>query len=129
MEDADLASQGAKKSRLDRDRETKGDDYQPPMPPCDAHYLVQYLNEIGPGFASGGMGPAMAEVELLAWQFNTGRRLAPWESRFMKRLSIAHAKQRQLSTKTDCPPPWDGREQRQENRAAVAARMQSLFRG
>lgn len=125
-----LASQGAeKKTRLDRDREKHGEDYQPPMPPIEDRFLIDCLNDIGPGFAAGGMGPAMVETELLNWQANTGFELEPWQSRMLKRLSVDHYTQRQKSTKPNCPAPWVGVEQKQENRAAVAQRTQNIFRG
>ena len=65
-EQPDLASQGAKKSRLDQLRETHGEEYQPPMPPCDAHYLVTYLNE-------PGLPPSAADFQILVDGTPVGR--------------------------------------------------------
>lgn len=98
------------------------------MPPVEDRFLIDCLNDIGPGFAAGGMGPAMVETELRNWQENTGFVLQPWQSRMLKRLSVDHYTQRQKSTKTACPPPWVALENQQENRAAVAKQTQNIFR-
>jgi hypothetical protein len=72
-----------------------------PDPGLAAH-LVGYLWEVGP---TTGEGP-ITHAEIAAWQTNTGIELQPWESSLLRRLSLDHLGQSQLSTKVDCIPPW-----------------------
>lgn len=83
------------------------DDYQPDMPPLrSAEYLLGYLWEMGPTVAAGmGVGP-ITFGEMLAWQQLTGVRLAAWEARFVRRLSLEYLSESNKATKIDAPPPW-----------------------
>lgn len=127
-DDKGLASKGAKKSRLAKMRQERGDDdYYPEMPPCESRYLLGYLMfDLGPSFAAGSMGPGQPELELAAWQSNTGIVLSPWESRVLKRLSLEYVTYLHEYAKPDCPPPWQ--EIEEEDRFALAKRVKSMFR-
>lgn len=79
------------------------DGITPELPPQGAAgYLIAHLWEIGP---TTGEGP-ITHGEIAAWQANMGIELQPWESLLLRRLSLDHLGQSQLSTKVDCIPPW-----------------------
>lgn len=77
------------------------------MPPLAAgRYLLAYLWEIGPTL-SGGMGDGpITHGEIAAWQSNMGIDLQPWEAALLRRLSLDHLCQSQLSTDPNCKPPF-----------------------
>ena len=82
--------------------------YLPEMPPIDGGaYLVQYLLEIGP-IAGEGMGiGAITHEAIRAWQDNLGVELAPWECRFLRRLSQEYVTESHRATKRDAPAPYE----------------------
>jgi hypothetical protein len=75
---------------------------EPEMPACDAHYLIDYLYEVGP---TQGDVP-LSHAEILAWQQNIGITLQPWELRFIKRLSVEYLGAWQQAAELNCPVPW-----------------------
>lgn len=118
---------GAKSSRMKQMRDQRKDNtFRPPMPECDAPYLIEYLYDVGPTLSSGAGPIPLTEQEIAAWQTNTGIDLLPWESRVLKRLSREFLSQMHASEKRDCPAPW--RPAPDIDRAQVAARVRSLFR-
>ena len=82
-------------------------DYQPEMPPVSGFVnLLDYLFQVGP-VLQGGMGPArLTNEELLAWQTNNRRRLAPWECRFLIGLSGEYMREADKARRRDATPPW-----------------------
>lgn len=104
----------------------KDESFMPPMPPCDAMFLFEYLMDMGP-VESGGMGPAqLSEQAVEAWQFNTGIELSNWQTRTMRRLSAEYLGQYRDAEKRDCRPPWTPAPD--IDRAAVAKRVRSFLR-
>lgn len=83
-----------------------GDAEELDMPPCDAHYLVGYLFEMGPTLPSGLGDSALTHGEIAAWQSNTGIELNAWESRTLKRLSNDYMSEARQANKIDRPAPW-----------------------
>ena len=77
------------------------------MPPIiSGEYLIGYLYELGPTVAAGmGAGP-ITHQDMLAWQINTGVRLAPWEARFLRRLSVEYLSESHKAEKLGAQPPW-----------------------
>lgn len=80
--------------------------YHPPMPPCDAHYLVDHLFEIGPTAPAGAGEGAISHVDLAAWMGNTGICLNAWEARTLRRLSMDYLGESHKATKRGHPAPW-----------------------
>lgn len=82
-------------------------EFMPDMPPLDAgRYLIDYLMDVGP-VMSGGMGPApITSADLVPWCEETGLRLQPWESKFIRRLSREYLAESQKAAERKCPPPW-----------------------
>lgn len=77
------------------------------MPECNALYLAGYLFDVGPTQPAGMGETGVSEGEIESWQNNRSIRLTPWESGALKRASREYARQAQLATKSDCPPPWE----------------------
>lgn len=116
-----------RRSRLKRMQDENGEDFVPDMPPCGALFLVGYLMDVGPALP-GAMGSVpLSEVELRAWQENTGIYLSPWQSRFLKRLSSVWIEQQGLAAKEECPSPWLAERMREE-KEKVAVKLKALFR-
>ena len=83
-------------------------EYMPEMPPIEegAAYLLGYLMDMGP-VLSGGMGAvALTYGELDAWCNRMGISLAPWESRFLRRLSSEYASESHKATTQGYQAPW-----------------------
>ena len=75
------------------------------------------------------MGPVrLTNQELLAWQTNTGIRLAPWESRFLIRLSHEYLVQSHKSEKRDEDPPWSPEEVAPVDLAEVSNSLRDAIR-
>ena len=95
-------------------KDRKDDSYVPDMPPVTADYLLGYFYEIGPTIVGAmGEGP-LTHGELAAWQAGVGLKLAPWEVRFLRRLSIEYLNQSQKAEKADCLSPWDADAERRD---------------
>lgn len=94
-----------------------------PLPDVATPYLIGYLWEVGPTIASGmGDGP-LTFGEITSWMERIGLDLEPWESRFLRRLSIDYLVQSQKSTKPECPPPYGV----QTRRIYVAKKIDEFF--
>lgn len=63
------------------------------MPPLDGGgYLVNLMLEIGPTKIAGmGSAIGLEEIDIAAWQSNSGIQLSPWESQTIRRLSQVYA--------------------------------------
>jgi hypothetical protein len=73
--------------QLSRWDQMKKNGVNPVMPEVTCQYLANIYFEIGP-VCAGGMGSApITQTEIDAWQRNSGVRLQPWESQFVRRLS------------------------------------------
>lgn len=110
--------QAAKLSRLDQ---LKKDGVEPPMPPNPAPHIVERLIEIGITETTG-MGPApLSWREIAEWQRNTGVPLPPWETRLLRRLSLAYIAEGRRAESENCPPPWRTEVTQRELEAAEAS--------
>lgn len=79
-----------------------------PMPPLEGgHYLLNILMEIGPTKIVG-MGSAFGidEVDIAAWQANSGLRLSGWEAQTVRRLSQEYAAELSSSKDANAQPPY-----------------------
>lgn len=95
----------------------------PELPPIDGGaYLVDILMKRGP-VMSGGMGPAaMSDLDLRAYQDNSGISLSPWEVDLILGLSKEYLNESQLATEIDRPSPWDKLSQQTPNIKAETLR-------
>lgn len=94
-------------SRLEQMRKVRKDkNYEAPMPPVDAQYILDYFFEIGPLMAAGMSGGPITHEEMVAWQRNTGIELSSWQARFIRRLSSDYLGESQRAEKRDCKAPW-----------------------
>ena len=85
-------------------RETKSD----AMPRIEAGaHLLEILFEVGPAKPSGMGGQiGIDEVDLVAWQYNQGISLTPWEAKAVRTLSKEYAYMLSQASDAHCPPPW-----------------------
>ena len=77
------------------------------MPPVSGFWdLINILFQVGP-VLQGGRGPVkLTNEELLAWQTNNRKRLAPWECRFLVGLSHEYLEESSKAKKRGAKPPW-----------------------
>lgn len=84
----------------------KAQGIEPQMPPNPAPHLISRLTEIGLT-ESTGMGPSpLSWREIEAWQRSTHVRLAPWEARLMRQLSLEYIGESRRAESENCPAPW-----------------------
>jgi hypothetical protein len=117
-------------TRLAQRRKDKGDDlWEPPMPPLDmADYLVGYLFEVGPATSSGNGAVPLSYSEIQAWEQLARVRLAPWEARFLRRLSCEYVSACREAEKWDCPAPWAPEEVAAEQMNAAGEGLREALR-
>ena len=94
-------------------RDHRDDDWQPDMPPIEVGgYLAGYLFEIGPTMP-GGMGAApITNQEIESWQRLARITLAPWEARFLRRLSRDYIGESHKAEKRGAEAPWSAGDER-----------------
>jgi hypothetical protein len=97
--------------------------FEPPMPPLELPYLVDFLWQVGPVIEDGNGRAPLTHQEIVSWQFNTGISLKPWEARFLRNLSRDFLAQSQKAEKPDCPSPFGFG----ERRAMVAKKVEEIF--
>lgn len=105
-------------------RETKSD----AMPHIEAGaHLLEILFEVGPAKPSGMGGQiGIDEVDLVAWQYNQGISLTPWEAKAVRTLSKEYAYMLGQASEANCPPPWvDPSIMTEERRQKIADAMSS----
>lgn len=76
------------------------------MPDTLAPHLIGYLYEVGPILSGGMGGMRITNLELAAWQSNTGVELEAWEARFIVRLSKEYLGESHRAESPECPSPW-----------------------
>lgn len=106
--------------------------YMPELPPVQGGaHLVAYLFELGPTVPAGmGAGPlTIAEID--PWCRRLGIDLAPWELRWLVRLSKEYLSESHKATQQFAPPPWipDGAESPLTAEQAEQARRRALALG
>lgn len=100
---------------------------EPDYPHCDAAYLAGYLWEVGP-VLEGGMGPVtLTQVEVAAWQANTGVYLSSWEVRTLRRMSSAYLAEMSRAKSPAARSPWFVQSV-EERRPALALRVRDALR-
>lgn len=68
--------------------------------------MIARFVEIGPTEAAGmGSGP-ISWTSIAAWQGVMGIRLARWEARLLRQMSIEYLAQTRDAESENCPPPW-----------------------
>lgn len=97
------ASDAPEKSRLERLKDERGEQYQPAMPPLEGgEHVLEHFWAVGP---TTGDGP-LTHGELRAYQHNTGVELSVWEVVTLRAMSASHLVQARRAVKRDCPAPW-----------------------
>jgi hypothetical protein len=78
------------------------------MPQFEAGaHLLEILFELGPTKSSGmGQQVGIDEIDLVAWQYNQGVSLSPWEAKAVRTLSKEYAYMLGQASDVNCPPPW-----------------------
>ena len=99
------------------------------MPPVSGFgNVLDYLFEIGP-VLDGGMGPVkITNEELLAWQTNNRKRLAPWVCRLIIRLSHEYKNAFIDAGQRGAKPPWTPESVDPEELSAVANSLRDSVR-
>lgn len=93
-----------------------------------AAYLVKYLFEVGPVFASDtGRGP-ITWSEINAWMHTTGRMLQTWECTLLRRLSSDYLGAAMDATDPACPAPYSDQPS-QNQRQLVSQKIRSALKG
>jgi len=98
------------------------------MPRIEAGaHLLEILFEVGPAKASGMGGQVgIDEIDLVAWQYNQGVNLTPWETKAIRTLSKEYAHMLGQASDATCPPPWvDPSIMTEERRQKIADAMAS----
>ncbi|WP_347271797.1 phage tail assembly chaperone [Rhizorhabdus histidinilytica] len=76
------------------------------MPPNPSPIFLQCLMEIGL-FQANGMGISPTSwAEIDAWSRMTDVRLAPWQARLIRQLSVDYVAESRRAEDEHCPPPW-----------------------
>lgn len=103
------------------------DGITPLFPSNPAPHLIRYLMEIGPVETAGMDAAPIGWATMRHWQDQVCVELTPWEARLLRRLSIDYLDQTRKSRSPDCPAPWG--ERTEEDRAAISAKIKSIFAG
>ena len=113
-------------SRLDT---AKMNGAEPPMPPLDnARYLYDWLFEIGPT-EPGAMGRVEISWQTIdAWANRSSAGPEPWESRALRRASIAYIAESRAAEDVQRLPPWQA-PRTQVDRDAEARHLRAVLRG
>lgn len=107
--------------KLSRIDQFKKDKVTPKMPPNPAPHIIGWLVEIGLTEAAGmGAGP-ISWQSLDAWCNRTKLRIAPWEARLLRHLSVTYLAEGKPAEAIDCPPPWRANITAQDHAAEIAA--------
>lgn len=84
----------------------KKDGIEPKMPPNPAPHIIYRLTEIGLTEANGMGASPLSWREIEAWQRSTRVRLAPWEARLIRQLSIEYLGEARRAESENCPAPY-----------------------
>ena len=103
------------------------------MPPNPAPFIIDRLMEVGPAMGGGMERAPITFTEIENWKATTWSSLMPWESRMLRRLSVAFVAESHRAEEPDCPPPWvDEIEGAQLDRVVIERNIRSAlaaFRG
>jgi hypothetical protein len=98
------------------------------IPDHPAAFIISYLLEIGP-VVNGGLGPAAIDWrDLQAWQYCTGIKLSPWQSRLLVSLSRDYLVFSKKAEEPSCMSPISDEVQKSNNREAVARSLRIGFK-
>lgn len=100
----------------------------PPTPPCDGLFLVEYLMEIGPIVPAGMGAGSVSWRDIAAWQDCTGILLEPWQAKLIRQLSSDYLNMSREAEKPECPAPWLSDEEIEANRDAVGRKVSNAFK-
>lgn len=114
---------GPKLSRLDA---LKKDGITPKMPPNPAPHMIARLVEIGLSESNGMANTPISWGEINEWQRATHVRLAPWEARLIRKLSVEYLAEGRRAESENCPAPWRT-EVTQRERDVELARLQMVL--
>lgn len=104
--------------------------YMPEMPPVeDGMYLIDILQEFGP-VKAGPMSMVPIEVVDVDAYCRRFVDLAPWETRWLLRMSQAYASELSAASDPQRPPPWmpDPDEMTFEQRERIAKAAKAALR-
>lgn len=110
--------------KLTRMEMLKRDGGAPQMPPNTMPHITDRLIEIGLTESNGmGLTP-LSWREIEAWQVNVCFRLAPWEARLIRQLSVEYLAEGRRAESENCPPPFRMRvTQRERDNEEARLRM------
>jgi hypothetical protein len=95
-----------KAPRLTRLQQMEKRKERPEFPPISARHIVDWLMEVGPVEMTGMDRAAVSWREMAAWQKQTGRKLAPWQARLIRRLSNDYLIESRAAEDSGRPAPW-----------------------
>lgn len=98
------------------------------LPPNPAPFIIERLMEVGPAMGGGMERAPITFTEIENWQASIRSRLMPWESRILRRLSVAFVAESHRAEEPECPPPWtDEVEEPQLDRAVIERNIRSAL--
>ena len=98
-------------------------DIIPELPECVAHYLLEYLFDVGPTINDGHL----TYEEISAWQSSMGLELTPWETQQIHKLSRDYISQAYKSTAFDCPAPFTDSVRLEQQRELVENKFREFL--
>lgn len=115
-------------SRPPRIREWQRLGKKPPLPPCRAKHLVDYLFEVGPDMATGMGSTVLGWQEISAWQASACVPLTAWEAKLLRRLSAAYVRERYDARDPSWPMPMaKPKRMNADNRKEVERRLRKVL--
>jgi hypothetical protein len=103
-------------------------DYEPDVPPIEcASHLLTYLWQRGPTLV-GTMGQAaLTDVDLVAFQENTGIELSEWEATTLIRLSREYLGESGAASKPDRDPPFESVDAERLRRHRIKQKLRAFL--
>lgn len=96
------------------------------MPPVDAAELVvEHFFDVGPTIG----GEPISYLEIAAWVELSGAHPTPWECQVLRRMSVAYARQHQVSGDIKALSPFTAPLSSKPKREELSARILAAFMG
>lgn len=112
-----------KRTRIER---MEADGIPPTMPHNAAPHLIGWLIEIGLTESNGMAATPLSWGEINEWQHSTSVKLAPWESKLIRRLSVEYLAEGRRAESENCPAPFHA-EVTQRERDLEQARLEMVL--
>jgi len=109
-----------------RNEQMKAIGVTPKMPTVSAPHILARLVEIGLTEAAGMGSAPLSWQSINAWQQSVRLRLAPWEARLIRKLSVEYLAEGRRAESENCPAPWHSAPTEQDREIELRA-LQSVL--